>query len=168
MKKSKTIENWVNLIGKFFVSFAKIEHTTCISIQHFSEDNITKTANNLPFKTRVELLIELIKGKNYIDTEKAEKHIELLKISLKLSEKRNIIAHNPILLDLYTQEETEELQEREVIVSKRSKKKRIYLENLEKMVDEVEKLSKELVDGYLEIMPSITEHNRATMWKKNE
>jgi hypothetical protein len=166
MKNSKILEEWATLIGQFFVSFAKIEHTTCISIQYFSEDNISNTANRLAFKTRVELLIELITDKKYIDDDKTKKYTDLLEKALKLSEKRNIIAHNPILLDLYTHEETEQLIQREVIISKRNK--RIFLDNLKEMVDEAEKLSKELSDAYIEILPCVHEYNHAIMWKKFE
>jgi len=57
MKNSKNIEKWITLIGQFFVLFAEIEHTTCISIQYFSEDNISNTANSLLFKTRIGLQV---------------------------------------------------------------------------------------------------------------
>lgn len=161
------LEQWRNLIGLFFVSFAKIEHTTCISIKAFSEENISNTANSLPFTLRVELLMEIIVKKKYIESEKLNKLLNLLKQSLKLSEKRNIIAHNPILLDIYT-DESEQLKEREVIVSKRNCKKRIHLEDLKKMVDEANKLSEELHDSYFEILPYILKYNRALMWEKHK
>lgn len=86
MQKLEILTQWGTLIGLFFVSFAKIEHTTCISIKAFSEDNISNTANSLPFKQRVELLMEMIVEKKYIKATKISNLLDLLKKSLKLSE----------------------------------------------------------------------------------
>lgn len=58
--------------------------------------------------------------------------------------------------------------QREVIVSKRNKNRKIFLDDLKEMVGEAEKLSKKLSDAYIEILPCVHEYNRAIMWKKRE
>lgn len=135
---------WRTLVGTAVLSFCDIEFITQECLKHLPTDNICKSVSTLPFGRRVDLIIEILQG--WANTPKAATTlIEKLKLAKKLFSKyRNVLAHNPLCVDIYVQHETGDIVLDHSISSLREKEKSINFASLKKLADEVEDLASEL------------------------
>lgn len=91
---------WRAATGRFLLEFASIEWFTYHIINELPTERIFESTKDLPFRKRADLAIQLLQGKG-LDESLTQKAISLLKESIKLAEKRNILAHSPLLLNLF-------------------------------------------------------------------
>lgn len=99
---------WRNLIGDFMMEFSEIEYIS-YSLWVEQKVNKDKTPPN-KFRLRTKQVISQLNNTN-------DNEIKLiLERSIKLAEKRNTIAHNPTLLQIFENETTNELH-REFAIS---------------------------------------------------
>jgi len=87
------------LVGKAILNFGQIEFATLQAAEILPNETILETASNLQFKARTELLIEILSGRRK-KGEAIARLIRLLKRALDLAKTRNIIAHNPLLIEV--------------------------------------------------------------------
>jgi hypothetical protein len=87
------------LVGKAILSFGLIEFSTLQAAEILPNDSILETAARLQFKARTELLIEILNGRGN-KGEAVARLIRLLKQALEFANMRNIIAHNPLLIEV--------------------------------------------------------------------
>jgi len=90
---------WRNLIGDFMMEFSEIEY---ISYTLWAQ----KVANGNPsykFKTRTKQVVSQLNG---ADEKEVKKNLER---AIELADKRNTIAHNPALMQVFVNEKTNEI-----------------------------------------------------------
>lgn len=132
--------NWAAAIGKAFVAFGSIEHLTVACLREIPNDPIQRTAKAFKLGQRIDLLLELLESHN----EEPFLHLsEKLKAVKDLSQTRNLIAHNPLLLEVYKFDDGS-LFHREVIAALHSEN-RITLSQVEEFAVKSESLASELL-----------------------
>lgn len=90
---------WRNLIGDLMMEFSEIEY---ISYSLWA-DKVKKENPSHNFKARTKQVISQLNSGNDIKTK------ELLERAITIADKRNTIAHNPMLLQAFENEITNEL-----------------------------------------------------------
>ncbi|WP_404419019.1 hypothetical protein [Marinospirillum sp.] len=130
---------WAVAIGRIFVAFGSIESCTYKCIDAFAEETIAKFLKSMPLAKRTEVLIDLVSPKN-LETENKTEFLNNLEEIRKLLEKRNLIAHNPLVLQVYD-EETSDTVWRERIISEKNKNKSIDYDEIMVIADKSESLS---------------------------
>lgn len=87
------------VVGQAILNFGDIEDFTLVALDYLPKERIFKTASSLSFVKRVDLLIELLHARK--DSAAKLQMIQHLKEAKKLAETRNVIAHNPFLIEIY-------------------------------------------------------------------
>lgn len=87
------------LVGRAILDFGRIEFCSLQAAEILPHETILKTAANLPLTARLDLLIEIFQGRRK-KGEAVNRFIALLQICKKLTKTRNIIAHNPLLVEM--------------------------------------------------------------------
>lgn len=128
---------WAAEIGKAFVAFGSIESITIDCIRKLPRDPIATATRSLSFSQRIELLVEILESR-----EEAVMHelASLLKRAKELAKMRNLIAHNPLFLEFYTNDLGDFLFE-ERIVSTKNERHKISFEELASFASESEALA---------------------------
>jgi len=131
---------WRNLIGDFMMEFSEIEY---ISYSLWSS-RVNKNTPSHNFKSRTKQVISQLNSKN-------DKKIKLLlEKALTISDKRNIVAHNPTLLQVFEDRETNKLYS-EFAISTYVKGDYMNVAELEELTAEVRHIKTQLYMylGYL-------------------
>lgn len=136
-------DEFAPLIGKTIIGFANIEYFTYVALEILPNDSIFKTACNMELCQRLDLLIEIVKGKKV--SEKATTLVTSLSRCKKLAEKRNLIAHNPLIIETIGNKLTPRIKH------SLKKNKTITLEELRALCEEVNILGSQLYDQFLSI-----------------
>jgi hypothetical protein len=139
----RQLAEWRTLVGTVILSFGDIELITLKCLAHIPTDNIYESVSTLPFGRRVDLIIEILEGRPNIPDAVATL-IEKLKRAKSLSEYRNVLAHNPLVADIYVHEIRGDVVVEHGISSARKKGKSIDLASLKELAGEVEDLASEL------------------------
>ena len=101
-------------------------------------ERILESTISLRFAQRLDLVIQLLREKN-LDAELAERTIALLQQARELTKTRNLIAHNPLLLNLFDDRVGVDLQYQ---ISKYGEiEARLTIDQLEDLCRKVEELS---------------------------
>jgi hypothetical protein len=95
-------EEWETFIGQSIIAFGEIELVTHRWLAHSPRDAISNAAGRLPFAKRVDLILEILEGRDLDDH--ALQFVISLKRAKKLAETRNDIAHNPVMLNVFVHE----------------------------------------------------------------
>jgi hypothetical protein len=138
------------LVGKAILRFGDIELVSIKCLSLIPSDKITDTASRLDFSRRAELLVEVLEAR----TEKSPEMSVLLngfKRAKELAQLRNLIAHNPVMLELYVNEDETQSFARHSISSARTGKQSLDLDGLKEFAEEVEQLSSELWMALLKV-----------------
>lgn len=136
MSNGKSRANWELAIGRAFVAFGSIEHATVIALQEVPKERIWSSTKALALGQRIDLLLELLEQRS------GDPAVELAKLLARakaMSETRNLIAHNPLVLDVYASEGGS-VEIRESIASLR-KDRHISLLDLQEFASEAEALA---------------------------
>jgi hypothetical protein len=120
---------WRNQIGDFIVSFSEIEY---ISYTLWAE-KINKDQAPHNFKDRARQVTSQLNGKKFITLK------DLLERAIEIAGKRNTIAHNPMLIQIFQHHESKELNA-EFAISSFSGEDYITLEQLISLVTEIEEI----------------------------
>lgn len=117
---------WRNLIGDFMMEFSEIEF---ISFNLWSKKYPGQTPSH-NFKERTNQVISQLNGN------KNAKVQALLKKSVDLADRRNTVAHNPTLMQVFQKTDSEELLF-EYAISSFSQADYVNLEDMKELVAEV-------------------------------
>lgn len=131
---------WALMIGRVFIAFGAIEKLTHDCLIEWLQDPIYMHLKNQQLSKRIDLVIELVRSKGF-KSDNTEKFVILLNAAKRLAEKRNLLAHNPLLLDLFSGEF------QEIIQSNLKDHVFIKFEELVKIVDESEALESQLIEA---------------------
>jgi hypothetical protein len=95
---------WAHEIGRVFIAFGSVEYSVHSLLQTVPRDPIHATTATLRLSQKIDLLMEIMESRS---EEHYANAIDCLKAAKRLSEGRNLIAHNPLSLDLYLNDEGE-------------------------------------------------------------
>ena len=135
------LEVWKSCIGKAILGFGEIELITLQCLKHFPNDNIYKTASSLSLGRRIELLVEILDG-NHIS--EINNILRMLKRAKELTEFRNLLAHNPLMANVFEHTHTGDVEVKMLISNIRGKNRAVDLADVKELSDEVENLASEL------------------------
>jgi hypothetical protein len=137
------------IIGQAILSFGNIEYFTFQALEYLPNDNIFNSAAVLSFTQRVDLIIEILKGRK--STAKINHRlITLLEKAKELAKTRNIIAHNPLLIDIYTSKKGEVSSPQ--ICSYLNKKRMVTYQTLVDFIKKVEAVAEELNAEFIKVI----------------
>lgn len=130
---------WAAAIGKAFVAFGSIEHVTTACLREIPRDCIQRSTKFFRLGQRIDLLVELLE----VHDGEEFKQLSAALIRVKyLAKTRNLIAHNPLVLEIYEWRDGSLLHQ-EVIASM-SSDARITLKELTSFANDAEALSSSL------------------------
>jgi hypothetical protein len=139
---------WQALVGKAIVRFGDIELVSLHCLAHIPGETIGNSAARLEFSRRVELLIEMLEGRGALN-ESMRGLLDGFARAKVLARTRNLIAHNPVMLDVYVNLGTSDVLTERSIRSARSGAQTLTLEELKEFAAEVEDLAASLWLHYL-------------------
>lgn len=141
---------WHTLAGKAILFFGEIELISIRCLAHLPADRLAVTAARLEFGRRVDLLLEILSGMAASAEPVISKLIESFRTAKRLADTRNLIAHDPVMLDLYVNEAKDDHYVERTIRSVRGNKSPMRLAVLKEFASEVEHLAAELWLQYLD------------------
>lgn len=131
---------WAGEIGRIVISFGSIEHVTILCLMRLPKDPIYLATSHLNLVPRLDLLMAVLAGSSDPD---ATRLTELFGEAKKLAEDRNLILHNPLMLEVYEDKDgSHEFQH--AIQSVRHAEKRLPLTKLVNIRENAERLATEL------------------------
>ncbi|MEE1948526.1 hypothetical protein V0R48_06040 [Pseudomonas alcaligenes] len=133
---------WAGEIGRIVIAFGNIEHITMLCLNQLPNDPIYPATSHLNLAPRLELLVAVLRGSTDIA---AEKLGQLLTEAKALAEERNLVVHNPLVLDVY-QDSDGGYKFEHTIQSLRRVEKRLALRDLESIRERAERLATDLYE----------------------
>lgn len=94
-------KKWGASVGHFILAFGDIENITYLVLRDLPKDKIFVSTSRLGFGNRVDLVIEIISAHSEVPEELREQFVSLLNAAKKLSDKRNTVAHAPLMMNFY-------------------------------------------------------------------
>jgi hypothetical protein len=144
-------EEWAMLIGIFMLEFGDIEHLVTLAIEFSTTEAVMKTVRQLQLSKRIELCKELLEANDTLTDEVRNPFLDDLKLAKKLSEKRNLIAHNPVRLTFRQREDNDELVAEGIISSPRNDKIEVTLEAMRHLAREAIKCNSLLNEHFSKV-----------------
>jgi hypothetical protein len=144
---------WQALVGKAILRFGDIESISLRCLAHIPTDKIAESAARLEFSRRVDILIEIMEGRPAL-TPTFAALLNGFKRAKVLAKTRNLIAHNPVMLDIYVNPLTDDIYTEHTIASARSTGQTLNLEQLKEFAAEVEDLSSTLWLHFMQAVDS--------------
>jgi hypothetical protein len=123
-------------VGIFMLEFGDIEHLVTLAIEFSTTEAVMKIVRQLQLSKRIELCKELLEANETLTDEVRNPFLDDLKLAKKLSEKRNLIAHNSVRLTFRHCEDNDELIAEGVISSPRNDKIEVTLESMRHLARE--------------------------------
>ena len=125
---STTEDPWALAVGKFVLAFGDIEHTSIALLGCLPECRIPKTAPLIDLKRRFEILTEVLER---CSDEDCQATLRAMKRVQSLLDQRNLLAHNGVWFDVYT--DGDRLVIKQALVSARNRAKRLTLSQVEQL-----------------------------------
>lgn len=144
---------WRVAVGRFILGFGEIEWFTFHMLSELPSERVLESTMSLPFAKRVDIVIEIAKRRD-LDPGLRMRLISVLEKAKKLAATRNLVAHNPLFLNLFDDRVGADLQFQLSRYGEQQAK--LTFEELETRCSEVERLAEELymvregVDAYFE------------------
>lgn len=136
------IEQWKSCVGKAILGFGEIELITLKCLEYFPRNNIYKTTSSLSLGRRIELLIEILTENK--DEDEIDSILKMFQRAKELTEFRNLLAHNPLMANVFEHKHTGDVEVKMLISTIRGGKKAVDLEDIKELSDEVEGLASDL------------------------
>jgi len=143
MKRPSTASDhleWESLVGRALLRFGDIEYVSVRCLDVIPDERVFASTSGLEFSRRVEVLLEILNNRKEL-TPTLTKLRDGFKRAKELAKTRNLIAHNPLMLNLYVNHETREAAAMYRIDSARSEKHSITLDELKEFAAEVDDLA---------------------------
>lgn len=131
---------WASEIGRIVISFGSIEHVTMLCLRGLPRDPIYPATSHLKLAPRLDLLMAVLAGSSDPD---AARLADLFGEAKALAEDRNLILHNPLMLEVY-EDKVGSYEFQHAIQSVRRANKRLSLGELVKIREKAERLATEL------------------------
>lgn len=144
-------EKWAAAIGRAFVAFGGIEHVSVLCLHGIPRDRIQRSTRGFKLTQRIDLILELVEGRSEAPFWKLS---ELLLKAKDLARTRNLIAHNPLVLDIYEHPDGD-IQIKQNIVSLHKEDHSISLPELEDFAAESQRLATALYACATEVFAAL-------------
>ncbi len=131
---------WASAIGRAFVAFGSIEYITILCLQEIPKDRIKRSTSSFKLVQRIDLIQELLEA---YDGDIYQELSTNLGIAKGMAPTRNLIAHNPLFVDIY-QKSDGSFHPVQSIIGLKNSKQRISLLETQDFADKAEKLVIEL------------------------
>lgn len=138
----REVSEWYGVVGKAIVGFGELELVTYKCLAHLPSDKIADTSSRLGFALRVDLIVEILEGREAASELTAE-FVRLLKRARVLAQTRNDIAHNPVMLNVFENDTSGDLSLQRCIATARGGRI-IDLAAAKEFADEVESLAADM------------------------
>lgn len=143
MKRPSTASDhleWESLVGRALLRFGDIEYVSVRCLDVIPGERIFASTASLDFSRRVDVLLEILNNRKELAPPQARLR-DGFKRAKELAKTRNLIAHNPLMLNLYVNPETRESKAIYRIDAARSGKHSITLDELKEFSAEVDDLA---------------------------
>jgi hypothetical protein len=131
---------WAGEIGRIVIAFGSIEHITMLCLKQLPNDPIYPATSHLNLVPRLELLAAVLRGSTDADAEKLR---QLLTEAKALAEDRNLVVHNPLVLEVY-EDRDGGYEFEHAIQSLRRAERRLALRDLVSIRERAERLATDL------------------------
>ena len=134
-------KEWAMAIGRAFVAFGGIEHATVECLRTIPRDRIQKSTQMFRLAQRVDLLLEILESRE------GDEFVQLalcLRRVKELARMRNIVAHNPLVLDFSIPDYSRGMAFTEAIAVTHKQRLLISLEGVQRFAEDSEKLASEI------------------------
>ena len=148
---------WEKLIGNSILRFGDIEYISVMCLSLIPTDKIADAASELSFSRRASILIEILEARDNRD-QHTEGLLDGFRRAKALTKTRNLIAHNPMVLELYFNKDRTAYDVEHKVASRRGKGRTIDLAELKKFAADVEEVSTLLWRSYIELDPKSGEN----------
>jgi hypothetical protein len=131
---------WSLEIGKVFLAFGDVEYLTRCCLNVLPRDRIFDTTCNLRLAQRIDLILEILASR----TDGERSNLRKLFLRAKaLNEKRNFLAHNPLVFEFYEHSDGNHIV-METIVSLKKPDKKMSLDEVKEFSREADELVAEM------------------------
>ena len=137
---------WSAAIGKAFIAFGGIEHVTVACLRQLPRDRLQKSTRSYRLGQRIDLLLEILEAYEAPPYKQLSASLGRAK---ELAETRNLIAHNPLVLEFYERPDGSYYHQQVIAAMHRDKK--ITLEQLQAFAEESEALTAALYAASSEV-----------------
>lgn len=132
---------WAAAIGRAFIAFGSIEQVTVNCVREIPRDRIQRSTSKLNLIPRIDLILELLEA---YDGEPFSLLAAKLSLAKQMVKTRNLIAHNPLVLDVYENSAGDFLFQAPVVRSLRNEQHHITLSELQQFAADADTLASEL------------------------
>lgn len=153
---------WENYVGKAILRFGDIELVSIRLIGAANPGKSLKAISRLTFSERASELIELLDSQDQLSASDSALLGGYIRAK-ELARTRNLIAHNPMMLDIYVNKTETEMYTEHSIRSVRSEGKSLDLPALKEFAEEVENLSADIWLHYCKIVGSSSD-----LWRMHD
>lgn len=130
---------WQNEVGKAILGFGEVELSTLKLVNYFDDNNLKKSINNIPLKVRIEKICFHLKSR-YDESDIGYLLGKLLEAK-ELIKYRNILAHNPLVAEVFEKRN----QEAQLLISSSvNAEDKIDLETLKKISNDIEIIASDI------------------------
>jgi hypothetical protein len=137
------VDEWEALVGKAILRFGEIELISMKCLAFLQIAKISDKIARINFSSRAASIIKLLEARKERDNH-LNALLEGFKRAKELAKTRNLIAHNPVILDWYVSEDETESSAEHLITTARSGNKPLDLEGLKEFAGEVDDLAANL------------------------
>jgi hypothetical protein len=138
--------DWAAAIGKAFVAFGGIEHVTVACLRQIPRDKLQKSTRAFRLGQRIDLLLEILEAYPAAPYQQLATCLARAKV---LAETRNLIAHNPLVLEFYERPDGSIFHQQ--VIAAMHKDRKVTLEKLQAFADESESLASALYGASSEV-----------------
>ena len=139
---------WAVEIGRFMLAFGSIEHVTHLCLRDLPTEKLEGIGRSLLLSKRIALVQSILENREH---EAFTRLANLLNKASKLAEERNLIAHNPLVLDVYADTD-DQMFIQAIIRSARSSGRSTDLPGLKRLRVQVESLAANLLSAFHEAL----------------
>lgn len=152
VSSAESINRWVEQIGYIAIYFADIERVVYEDLVRVSKDCIANFIYDLSLLQKIRLMREMI---SKYDLNEVRVMLRLLDKVAELSRKRNMIVHNPLAMDVYTNDQCEFVAVESIrFLKNKDKVEKLLYEDVVSLRIDAEKLALELHDVSRELRGS--------------
>jgi len=135
--------DWALAIGRAMIAFGQIEHATYLVLRGTAKDPILSATATLGLDKKIDFANAILG--QYTDSRYVELRDGLARAK-SLATTRNLIAHNPLVFDIYEDHDGSYFVEQR-IKSLRNSERHVTLSEIKSFADEVEALAGQLVQS---------------------
>lgn len=144
-------EKWVGIVGRFILAFGDIENVTYMALLQLPKDRIFGTTSKLGFGARVDLVLEIVSGHKEVSDDLKAKFSKELLAAKALADTRNLVAHSPLMMTIYSHPKEEWAHSEMALGNVRNKESGVSFDRLNGAADQAEALAKALYHLYGEV-----------------